>query len=565
MGSTSGSRVGARHWPPAQATLALPTLPNPQAALEPPMHRLIHLLAASALVALFLAVPAAPAQAKTLRWASQGDALTLDPHSQNEGLTNAMNGQVYEKLVKRDRQLGITPGLATRWQQTGPLSWRFKLRQGVKFHDGTPLTVDDVVFSVLRAQQPTANIAVYASALGTPVALDHETVEFRLARFNPIFLQHLDTVFIMSKAWCDKHKVTRPLDFKNKEESYAGFNANGTGPFMLVSRQPGIKTTYKRNPAWWGAFDGNVLDVVYTPIANDATRLAALVSGEIDLVLDPAPRDVPRLRNTAGVKVLDGPENRVLFIGMDQHRDELLYSSVKGKNPFKDERVRRALYQAVDIQTIKTKLMNGLSLPTGSLMASMQAQFNDAQFEARLPFDLPRARALMADAGYAEGFEVTLDCTNNRYVNDEEICIALAGMWAQLKVRVKVNAQPRSLWFPRMEKFDTSLFLLGWGGAITDAETTFTPVFRFPAPNGVGIYNWGRVKNDKFEALAVASSQESDAKKREALVTAALREYQSQTHLIPLHRQMVPWAMRTGVLPVHRADNWLEWAWVTLP
>ena len=209
--------------------------------------------------------------------------------------------------------------------------------------------------------------------------------------------------------------------------------------------------------------------------------------------------------------------------------------------------------------------MNGQSVPTGSLMASTLAQYNDAQLEERLPFDLARARALMAEAGYADGFEVSLDCTNNRYVNDEEICIALASMWAQLKVKVKVNAQPRSLWFPRMEKFDTSLYLLGWGGAITDAETTFTPVFRFPAPNGVGLYNWGRVKNDKFEALAVASGKETDAKKREALVKAALREYQSQTHLIPLHRQMVPWAVRAGLEAVHRPDNWLEWAWIKLP
>jgi peptide/nickel transport system substrate-binding protein len=533
------------------------------------MQRLLRAAAALALlaqVALLAALPSqALAQATTLRWASQGDALTLDPHSQNEGLTNAINGQVYEKLVKRDRQLGIAPGLATSWQQTGPLAWRFKLRQGVKFHDGTPLTVHDVVFSVLRAQQPTANIAVYAGALGTPVALDKDTVEFRLPKVNPVFLQHLDAVFIMSKAWCEAHQVTRPLDFKNKEESFAGFNANGTGPFMLVNRQPGIKTTFKRFGAWWGRFDGNVQEVVYTPIANDATRLAALVSGEIDLVLDPAPRDVPRLRHTAGVQVIDGPENRVLFIGMDQFRDELLYSTVKGRNPFKDERVRRALYQAVDIQTLKTKLMNGQSVPTGSLMASTLAHYNDTLLEQRLPFDLARARALMAEAGYGDGFEVTLDCTNNRYVNDEEICIALAGMWAQLKVKVKVNAQPRSLWFPRMEKFDTSMYLLGWGGAVTDAETTFTPVLRFPAPGGVGIYNWGRVKNDKFEALAVASGLEADAGKRETLVKAALREYQAQTHLIPLHRQMVPWAVRRGVLPVHRPDNWLEWAWIRMP
>jgi peptide/nickel transport system substrate-binding protein len=518
------------------------------------------------------------AQSQTLRWASQGDALTMDPHSQNEGLTNSINGQIYEKLVSRDRTLAIVPGLATSWQQTAPLVWRFKLRPGVKFHDGTPLTVDDVVFSVLRAQLPTANIAVYANAVGAPAAIDKDTVEFRLAKPNPVFLQNLDAVFIMSRAWSEKHKVSKPLDFKNKEESYAGFNANGTGPYALVSRQPGIKTVLKRNPAWWGWAAkpanpakleegqplGNVQDVVFTPIANDATRLAALISGEIDFVIDPAPRDVARLRNTPGVKIIDGPENRVIFVGMDQYRDELLYGNVKNKNPFKDIRVRRALYHAVDIETIKTKLMNGQSVPTGSLVPSPLADYNDPQLESRLPFDLAKARALMAEAGYADGFEVTIDCTNNRYINDEEICLALATMWAQIKVKLKVNAQPRSLWFPRMEKFDTSLYLLGWGGAVTDAEPTFTPVMRFPAVGGVGLYNWGRVKNEKFEALAIASANETDARKREELVKAALREYQAQIHLIPLHRQVIPWATRQNVSLVHRADNWLEVAWATV-
>ena len=208
--------------------------------------------------------------------------------------------------------------------------------------------------------------------------------------------------------------------------------------------------------------------------------------------------------------------------------------------------------------------MNGQSVPTGGLTPSPLAAYNDAQIEARLPFDLARARALMAEAGYADGFEVTIDCPNNRYVNDEEICIALAGMWAQLKVKLKVNAQPRATWFPKMEKLDTSLYLLGWGGAVTDAETTLTPVMRARGEQGVGFYNWGRVRNEKFEALAVASGAEPDPKKREELVKAALREYQAQVHLIPLHRQMIPWAVRQNLDAVHRADNWLEINWVTI-
>jgi peptide/nickel transport system substrate-binding protein len=514
-----------------------------------------------------------PTFAQTLRWASQGDALTMDPHSQNEGLTNNINGQIHESLVRRDRHLALVPGLATRWQQTGPLTWRFTLRSGVQFHDGAPLTADDVVFSVQRAQRPQANIAVYANALGSAHAIDAQTVEFRLAKVNPIFLQHLDGVFIMNRAWAEKHRVTVPLDFKNREESFASFNANGTGPYRLVQRQPGIKTVLRRNDAWWGWADrsafpgaapGNVQEVVFTPVANDATRLAALVSGELDLVLDPAPRDIPRLRATPGIRIIEGPENRVLFVGMDQFRDGLLHGNVKDKNPFKDRRVRQALAHAVDIEAIRSKLMSGLALPTGAVWPSPLAVYNDTSLETRPAFDLAKARALMAEAGWPEGFEVTMDCPNNRYVNDEEICLALAAMWSQIKLKVRVNAMPRALWFPKMEKFDTSLFLLGWGGAVTDAEPTITALMRHPAPAGVGLYNWGRVKNDRFEALAVAQSVEPDPKKREDLVKAALREYKEQMHLVPLHRQLIPWAVRARVEAVHRADNWLETAWITL-
>ena len=259
------------------------------------------------LSALLLGLAPADVGAQTLRWASQGDPLTMDPHSQNEGLTNAVNGQVYERLTRRNRQLEIVPSLATEWQQTGPTTWRFRLREGVRFHDGTPLTADDVVFSVQRAKDPVSTFSVYANALGTPVALDPRTVEFRLPQVNPVFLQHLDSIFVMSRAWAEKHRVTRPLDFKSREESHASFHANGTGPFVLVSRQPGIRTTFRRNAAWWSRPEGNVQEISYTPIANDATRLAALVSGEIDFVLDPAPRDVPRLRSTAGVRRTSPP------------------------------------------------------------------------------------------------------------------------------------------------------------------------------------------------------------------------------------------------------------------
>lgn len=505
-----------------------------------------------------------PAQAQTFRWASAGDALTLDPVALNELFTNAMNGQIYESLVARDKQFNIVPRLASEWKQEGPLKWTFKLRRGVKFHDGRPFTADDVVFSVNRAKEKTSQISSYAHALGEPRKIDDYTVEFNLAQVNPIFLQHLNLMFMMSKSWCEEHKSVKPQDFINKEETYAAHNANGTGPYMLVSRQPDVKTVLKRNPNYWGTIEGNVQEVIYTPIKSDATRLAALISGEVDFILDPQPRDLDRLRSTPGVKVIDGQENRVIFIGLDQARDELLYSNVKGKNPFKDVRVRRALYQAVDIESIKTKLMNGQASPTGAVSQSPLGSFNDPEIESRLPYDLNAARKLMADAGYADGFEVTLDCPNNRYINDERICIALASMWAQIKVKVKVNAMPKATYFPKLEKMDVSMFLMGWGGSITDPEPTFTAIYRNRGDKGAGEHNRGNFKDDELDALAAASSREADPDKRKALIKKVFLRHNEMVHHIPLHRQLIPWAARSNVTVVHRADNWLEMRWVTV-
>ena len=186
-----------------------------------------------------------------------------------------------------------------------------------------------------------------------------------------------------------------------------------------------------------------------------------MLSNEVDLVNDPPPQDVPRLKQDPNIKVLEGTENRIVFIGMDQNRDELLYSSVKGKNPFKDKRVRQALYQAIDIEAIKSTTMRGLSQPSGAMLSSPVQ--STPELEQRLPFDKAKAKQLMTDAGYGSGFDVTMDCPNNRYVNDEKICQALAAMWAQIGINVRVNAMPRANYFPKLEKTDTSMYMLGLG------------------------------------------------------------------------------------------------------
>jgi len=512
-------------------------------------------------LALAAALLATPVVGKTLRWASQGDPQTADPYSQNEGLTNMFSQSVHDTLVMRDNALRLVPGLAVSWQQVNLTTWRFNLRKGVKFHDGSPFTADDVVFSYERAQHPNSQLRQYAAPVGKPRRIDEYTVEFVQDKPNPVTLEHATTIYIMSKAWAVKNKVERPLDFKGREETFASRNANGTGAWILVSREPGVKTVLKRNPDWWGAREarapGNVTEVVYTQVSADATRTAALLSGQIDFVLDPPPQDLARLEASKETKVVRGQENRIVFFGFDQSRDELLYSNVKGKNPFKDARVRRAVYQAIDIDALRTRTMRGSALPTGGMTPSTLP--SSAEIEQRLPYDPAKAKQLLAEAGYPNGFEVTLDCPNNRYVNDEEICIAVAAMLTRVGVQTRVTAMPRATYFPKLEKHDTSFFMLGWGGAITDAQTTLSPVLRSPdEKTGNGSFNYGRYANPKLDALIDAAAVEMNADKRKQIIWDALKEHNAQVHHVPLHRQMIPWAMRSNVAVEHRADNVLN-------
>ena len=512
------------------------------------------------LCALAVVLAISIADAKPFRWASQGDPNTMDPHSQNELLTNGINGQMYETLVNRGKKLEVVPALATEWKEVDPLTWRFTLRKDVKFHDGTPFTADDVLFSVERASQPSSQIRVYATALGKARKIDDHTVEFKLSEPNPIMLEHATLVQIMSKAWCVKNKVERPLDFSAKEESYASTHVNGTGPYMLKLREPDVKTVMVRNPNWWGKMQGNVSEVTYLSIKSDATRVSALISGNVDLIIDPPVQDIARLQKQGKVRVIEGVENRVVFFGFDQARDELLYADVKGKNPFKDRRVREAIYRAIDIEALHKVTMRGLSKPTGGITPSILASNPEA--EKRLPYDPALAKKLLTEAGYPNGFGFTLDCPNNRYINDEQICVAVSGMLAKIGLRVKVNAQPRAIYFARLPKREISAYMLGWGGAVTDAQVILTPVIHSDDKKGAGDFNYGNYVNKKLDALIDAARVEADPAKRKKQIADAIAEHNAQIHHVPLHRQVIPWAMGENIRAVHRADNWVETQWV---
>jgi peptide/nickel transport system substrate-binding protein len=520
------------------------------------MLRCLCLLSLSLLTAL--------AQASTLRWAGRGDIGTMDPHSFNEGLTDNIAGHIYEQLARRNRQQQIEPALAERWTVVNDTTWRFTMRAGVKFADGSPLSAADAVFSIERAQQASSQQAYFARQMGKPTQIDERTFELKLEKPNPLLLEHQLNVRIMSAAWCKASGVARVPDFTKKEEGHSTRNAMGTGPFVLEGFEPGIRVTLVKNPAWWDRFDGNVTRIVYTPIGNDGTRMAALLSGDIDFTHDTPPQDLTRLAREGAVKLVQGPENRVLFFVMDQFRDELLHANVKGRNPFKDVRVREAFAYAIDAEALKTSTMRGQSATT-ACMATAAVGCLAPELEQRPAADPPRSRRLLAEAGYAEGFEITLDCPNDRYVNDQAICIAVAAMLGRVGVKVRVDARPKTIFFQKIERLDTSLYLLGWGGGTTDAQGLLDPIAHTPDPRTQkGGYNYGKVGDEQLDALIDAAGSEMNTQKRAQLIADAQRRAYSRYVVLPIHRQMITWAARRNVTPVVMPDNAVRGQWIRM-
>lgn len=501
--------------------------------------------------------------AKTFKWTSQGDILTLDPHSQNEGLNIAANLWVYDPLVRYNEKFEVIPSLAISWEQINPSLWRFKIRPDVKFQDGTPFTAEDAAFSIKRAMAPSSQFKSYVAGVKDARAVDPLTLEIETAGPNPVLLRQLPALGMMSKAWSEKNGVTLPQDFNKKEESFAARNAMGTGPYSLKSREVDIKTVYVENPNWWGkpTKTGNVTEIVYTPIKQNATRTAALLSGEVDFVLDPAAQDLDRLRKQ--VKVVDGNEYRTIFIGLDQGNPELKYSNIKGKNPFQDVRVREALYRAIDIEAIKKSVMRGLSLPTGAMIAP-QVNGYTPELGKRVPYDLAKAKALLKEAGYENNLEITLDCPNNRYINDEAICQAVVAMWAKAGVKAKLNAMPRATFFPKVGNNDSSAYLFGWGVPTFDAYYTLQAIIHSKGEGANGAFNYGNYKSAKVDELIDAIKIETDDKKRTAMIHEALGQYAKDFGALPLHDQVIPWAMKKNVNMLHRADNRPVIEWVKI-
>ena len=510
-----------------------------------------------------LALVSLGVHAVTLRVANQGDSTSMDPHSLNESLQLSFTGNVYEPLVGRDKKLALAPALATKWSQVSPNVWRFDLRHGVTFHDGTPFTADDVVFSFQRASGDGSDMKSYTASIKQVRKIDPYTVEIETTAPNPILPDVISEVYILSKKWCEENKAEKPVDRRKGIENAASFRANGTGPFRLRERQPGTRTVLVRNLNYWGKVESNVDEVIFTPISNDATRVAALLSGEIDL-MEPVPlQDIDRLKANPAIKILQGPELRTIFLGMDQKRDELLFSNVKGKNPFKDKRVRQAFYQAIDIETIRTKVMRGAATPSALMVAPGIRGFAP-ELNKRLPYDPEASKKLLAEAGYPNGFEVALNCPNDRYVNDKDICQAIAANLARVGVKINLQTEPKATYFPKILRRDTSFYLLGWTPSTYDSHNVLASLMATPTDKGQGQFNLGWYSNPKLDELTDKIQSETDQVKRNQMIKEAFEIHAADIGHIPLHQQALAWGMKKNIELVQLADNFMPFKWVTV-
>jgi peptide/nickel transport system substrate-binding protein len=514
-----------------------------------------------------LVFSAAGLQAKVFKMANQGDVVSMDPYSLNESFQLSFLANIYDALVLYTKQTGVAPGLATEWKQVNPTTWRFTLRKGVTFHDGTPFNADDVVFSFARGAAESSDVKSQIASIAEVKKIDDFTIDLVTKSPFPILPETLRTFYMMSKKWCEANGAAQPVDVRKGKENAATLRTNGTGPFMTKSRAPGVKTEIVANPKYWEKVEGDVTEVIFTPIANDATRVAALISGEIDM-MDPVPlQDIARVNANPNLKVMTGPELRTIFLGMDQKRDELLYSSVKGKNPFKDKRVRQAFYQAIDIEAIKTKTMRGAATPTALMVAPGAKGYPGEALNKRLPYDVEGAKKLMAEAGYPAGFEIGMNCPNDRYVNDEEICQAVAAMLARINVKVNLTAESKATYFPKILSRNTSFYLLGWTPSTTDSHDPLNAIMATPPADGKGgqgQFNLGWYSNPKLDELTLKIQSEIDQAKRNQMIAEAYKIHADDIGHLPLHQQALSWGMKKNINMVQLPVNYFYLKWTTI-
>lgn len=490
------------------------------------------------ITAVMVSASIASASAETIRWARAGDAITMDPHAQNEGPTHTLNHQIYDSLVQRDMSGAMIPSLATEWAalSENPNVWRFKLRQNVTFHNGAAFDSEDVVFSINRAMADGSEMKELLSSVQDVRAVGAYTVDIETKGANPLLVNNLTNMFMMDKSWSEANDVMTPHDVAKGETNFATMNTNGTGAFMLVSRAVDEKTVLKANPNYWGKdiYPNQVTEIIYTPIQSSATRVAALLSGDVDLIQDVPVQDLGRVESSSGLKLATAAQNRVIFFGVNTT-----------KGPTADLRVRQAMNIAINRDAIKQVVMRGQSDPTGVIMPPFVNGWTEKLNEYP-KYDLDEAKALMQEAGYGDGFSIVLNCPNDRYVNDEAICQAAVGMMAQIGIKVTLDAKPKAQHFPIAKGGESDFYMLGWGVPTFDSHYIFNFLVHTQTENR-GSWNPTGFSNADVDAMIVSLESETNLNKRDETIARIWAEVQTAQIYLPIHNQVLNWGMSENI------------------
>jgi peptide/nickel transport system substrate-binding protein len=486
-------------------------------------------------------VAASPAAAENvLRFTSaNGGAVTMDPHSSGLIADRAATMQVYEHLLDIDSNLAIVPQLAVAWKPIEPNTWESELRQGVRFHDGTPLTAEDVVFSIERARAGTSELQTPVANIAAIRAINNRTVHITTTAPDPLLWMRLGFVAIMSKNWSETHKVATPA-YRYGEGNYASRNANGTGPFMLEEFEPGGRWVLIRNPDWWGSADNSIeIDrIVHTWRSDEKDNLAALLDGEIDLLSSPLYSGLTAIQRNPDLKLVYGPKLQTFFFGFDQGSAELRSSNVKSRNPFKDKRVRQAVAHAIDMGPVLRPLMSELFLPAGMLITPGVNGYAP-DIDQPVPYDPDKARALLAEAGYPDGFSVTLDCPNEWGDDETTACQGAVEQLDAVGIEVKINFLSTDELVALVEERRESDFFLDSWQSDPDSEGLLNYLFHSQSR-----HNLARYSNPQIDELIEKIQNEMVTYGRDAYLEEAWKIVTNDFVYLPIRHGVSVFAMR---------------------
>jgi peptide/nickel transport system substrate-binding protein len=476
--------------------------------------------------------------AETIRWARAGDSITLDPHAQNEGPTHALAHQMYDSLVQRDMAGSMIASLATDWAAlpNNPNVWRFNLRKNVTFHDGATFDSADVVFSLNRAMADGSEMKELLSSVKEVSAVDSHTVDIETKGANPLLVNNLTNMFMMDEGWAKTNNVLTPHDVAKGETNFATMNTNGTGAFMLVSRSVDEKTVLTANPNYWGKsiYPSKVTELIYTPIQSAATRVAALLSGQVDIIQDVPVQDLGRVASTDGLDVRTAAQNRVIFFGLNTT-----------EGPTSELKVRQAMNIAIDRDALKKVVMRGQSDPTGVIMPPFVNGWSKA-LNAYPTHDIDAAKVLMGEAGYPNGFDITLNCPNDRYINDEAICQAAVGMMGKIGIKVSLDAKPKAQHFPIAKGGEANFYMLGWGVPTFDSHYIFNYLVHTQTKDR-GSWNPTGFSNSSVDKMIESLESETDLTQRNATISKIWDAVQNAQMYLPIHNQVLNWGMKSNI------------------